>query len=193
MAAELLHQIQAYIDRSVNAATAEQVAVFRHELFGPPANLGIAPAQYFGHPPMRGRLTAIQKAAFCQESDARADARNGGPPRVPLTQPRQEEGCLCELVEPPPTLRKQNNDVGPLDIVDRALRHKTQIAEAGHLAPINRGDLHSESRLLSLAMEPIPKQAGRMKDFDRHNRRRCITGLKKDDRHIQHGIAALRR
>ena len=151
--AEFFHQIEAEIDRSVDAAAAEDPAVFRHELFGPPENLGIALAQYLGHRPVGGRLPAVEQSAFRKERNTRADACNVGAARMPLAQPGQKGGVSCNPVLHVQAGSRKNDDIGPLDVMDRALRRQAQGAEAHHAGSVNRGDPHPETRLRRVAME----------------------------------------
>ena len=71
-----------------------------------------------------------------------------------------------------------------LDVVDAqsGVRASERLLD---FAPVDRGDPHPELRLRCFAVEPIPEQAGGMKDFNRADRRRCITVVQYDDRDIQ--------
>ena len=55
-----------------------------------------------------------------------------------------------------------------------------------------RGGPYPKARLLCFAVQPIPEQAGGMKDLDRCDRRRRIAGFEQNDRNIQHAVAAAR-
>ena len=190
VAAELLHQIETDIDRGINATAAEQPAVLRHELIGAPANLGIALAQYVGHAPVSGRLAAVEQPAFREERNTRANADDIGAAGMPLAQPRQQGWCFCNPVHYVPAGRRQNDDISALDVMDAEFRRQAERAEAGDAAPIDRGGAHAEARLRSLAMKPIPNRARGVKDLDRHDGRRCVTGVQKDDGNIEHAITA---
>jgi hypothetical protein len=76
LAAELLDQIKAEIDRAVDATAADQAIVLRYKLFGSPANLGIALSQSESLPLSR---------APCM--------RTAAPPAIPARQ-RRSITCL---------------------------------------------------------------------------------------------------
>ena len=59
-----------------------------------------------------------------------------------------------------------------------------------HFASIDRRSPHAESRLQRFTVEPVPDHAGRVKDFDRGNRRRCVAIFQYDDRDVQTAVVA---
>ena len=84
---------------------------------------------------MGGRLPAVEQSAFGKERDTRADARNVGAAGMPLAQPGQQGGVACDPLLHVPAGSRENDDVGLLDVADRALRRQAQRAEARHGAP----------------------------------------------------------
>ena len=106
VAAKFLHQIQAEIDRGIDAAAAEKPAVLRHELLGPPVHLGIALTQYVGDAPMGGRLPAVEQSAFSEKRNAGADACNVSAPVVPLLS--QGSRWCCVRSDPARPTRSRN-------------------------------------------------------------------------------------
>ena len=126
VAAEFFDQIQAEVDRGIDAAAAEEPAVFGHELVGLPEHLRIALPQNVGDGPVRGRLPAVEQAALGEEATPRADARHVGAARVPLPQPGQQRRVPRD---PSSTSRPdagEDDDVGLLDVVDRAVRRQAE-------------------------------------------------------------------
>jgi hypothetical protein len=69
VAAEFLHQIEAEVDRGVDAAAAQQPAVLGDELLGLPEHFRIVRAEDVGHAPMRRRTPAVEQSGLGQERD----------------------------------------------------------------------------------------------------------------------------
>src|SRR5262245_57704889 len=111
---------------------------------------------------------------------------------MPFAQPWEEAGVSSDPVLHVQTGRRQNDDVGVPDVVDRKLRREAERTEARYAASVDRGDPHPEARLLSVAVQIIPEHARGVKDFDRPDRRRRIAGFQKDDRYIQYAVTATR-
>src|SRR5690348_18457089 len=64
VAAEFLDEVEAEIDRSVDAAAAEHLPILGDEVLGPPEDFWIAPPENVGDAPMGGRLLAVEQPGF---------------------------------------------------------------------------------------------------------------------------------
>ncbi len=186
--AEFFDQVEAQVDRSIDAAAAKHPAVFGHKLVGTPTDLGIALAVDIGDPPVRRRLAVVENAGLGEIGNARAGAGNIGSAAVPLSQPWHERRVGCNPVELVPTRGGNEYDIGMLDIFDRAVRRQQKRPGCFYLAPVYGCGPHAKSRLLGFAVQPIPDDAGRVENFDRCDCRGCIAFLQNHDRDIEQAL-----
>ena len=85
--AEFLHQVKAEIESGVNTPATVEAAVFGDHQLRHPLHLWIFLTKLPGQSPMRGGAFAIEHAGGRDQADARANARDGGAPLPPASQP----------------------------------------------------------------------------------------------------------
>ena len=163
MAAEFRHQVQREIDRGIDAAAAQHAVVLSHKVVGPPRHLGIERAGLFDHRPVRCRPPSIEQARRGEEDHARAGARDIGALGMPLPEEGDHRGVLRDPLAEIGVGSGDDDDVGPLDIVHRKLRHDLQRAGAGHALAVDRRGLHAKAGLLGLAAEVVPSRPAEWK------------------------------
>ncbi len=156
MTAEFLHEVEAEVHGGIDAAAAQQPAVFGDEQVGAPADLRVSGGELFGHGPVGGGDAAVQQPRLGQIGRADADARDIGAALMVMGKPWGQGAVLGDPQIDLQAGGGNDDDVGLLDLGNGEIGRDVQAEGAAHRSAVQRGGAHAEGGLGGRLVQGLP-------------------------------------